>query len=480
MLLGPFLAPIPGFPIFRLRRIDGLTVPRYSVSVLQATASTGSRLHPDPSAFESVRREVTFAFDNVQFFHNHMVRAGLTPADITDLSTFAAIPPTEKSDYRRNFPAHVLARGRSLNNPGVVLQHSAGTDTDRLISVVHTTRLAVRMATCIAINPNFEFLVRPRPGGVRTVRYGAPNCSDVECSSPNSTMADRLIMGGGTLILPVYHDLLTTPDTMLDRAAREIEEFDPQILYVDSNHLAFLARRMRQRGIKPPRVGRLAIAASYTYCTALNRRQIREFFSDAVPFASTMAMSEFGLIGLECLNGRMHLNNRDYFLEMVTDGRWAEPNEIAELYITSLGDTLSPHIRYRTGDMYRLPPASCSCGSPLPSVLIEGRRRNMFYRADRIQMTPRELDDLLGVAEWTDLCQLEQLGEDRFTFRFIPSDKGNREQEVGTFAKIEKALGPGVKLSIERTPYIPCERSGKLQWCKSAIAERPEPSLKGI
>ena len=149
-----------------------------------------------PVALKAVQNEIAFAYENVGFFRKHMEKAGLTPKDVVSAEAITKIPPTTKADYRRNFPLNVLAKGRSLNDPGLIKLQSAGTESDRLVTVVGSLTLASRMATCVRMNAGFKFLLSPGLGRPRTARYAAPNCSDVECSNPNSTMADRMMWGG--------------------------------------------------------------------------------------------------------------------------------------------------------------------------------------------------------------------------------------------------------------------------------------------
>ncbi len=200
-------------------------------------------LNPTRTSFEMAKSEVSFAFERVPFFRAHLEVAGLSPKDLKRPEDFARVPPTTKSHYRRNFPAGVLAEGRTLDEPGLTRIPSSGTGGERLITVIHASSVSERWFTSLSVHPGFTFLTKTR--GVRTCSYAAPNCSDVECSNPNATMADRTLPDR-TLVLPVYHDLLTTPEAMRDTAAHEIAAYEPHLMYVDATHLDVVGGQDRE------------------------------------------------------------------------------------------------------------------------------------------------------------------------------------------------------------------------------------------
>lgn len=418
------------------------------------------------SAFDQAVAELAFAYQKVPFFKEHLDGAGISPGEVRTEADWRKVPPTRKMHYRRHFPDGVLAAGRTLDEPRIQRLQSSGTEGERLITVFDATTLALRWFNTMQLHPRFAQLYKIK--GLRTGRYAAPNCSDVECANPNATMADRTL-ADGTLVLPVYHDLLTTPESMLRRAASELVEYQPHLLYIDPTHLAHLVRFMRAAGIAPPPVP--YIAASYTLCSQVARREIIGFFPAESAFAEVLAMSEFGWVGMECPKGSTHLNDRSYLLELLGDGRPAAPGELAELHVTSLGDRLLPHIRYRTGDLYRAVAEPCPCGSKLPRVRMEGRAANAIWRAGQVQLTPRAVDDAVGAPPGLQMYQLEQLAESELAFRFIATEAFDSAADAALKARLAQALGPGASLRWERSKYLPTERSGKFLTCKSALAE---------
>ena len=417
--------------------------------------------------FDSVRREIAYAYEHVAFFRAHMDRHGLVPEAIVAPSNMLRLPPTRKADFRRNFPAGVVARGHTLAEKYVMRFRSSGTGGDRLHSAIFAFDLARRQATCLELNRNFDPLWRPGLS-LRTCRFAPPNCSAVDCATGVSSMAERTL-ADGTLVLPVSHDLLATPAHLVSQALDELECCAPHLLVADPTHLAFLVRHMSREGRVPRVPSDLRIICGYTLLTKVARRQIRNGFGSNVPVADMLGMSELGYVGFECDLGRQHLNNRDFYIEFVAADRHAEPGELAELVITTIGDGLAPRIRYATGDLYRLDPHPCACGSTLPTVRFEGRAVHAVRCRDGSLLTPRELDDVVGDAPWIDVYRLDQDVTGGLRLRYVANPLRTRHLEAALSERLGLALGEA-PVSMLPSTYIPSERSGKFISCASAIS----------
>ncbi len=418
------------------------------------------------NSFERALQEIAYAYENVRFFRKHMDKAGLLPEDIRTPGDFSKIPPTEKKHYRKNFPVDVLAKGYSLKDERLVRFPSAGTTGERLLTVELGHIYMKRAIDTMNVYPLVKSVFTSPP--LHQIRYAPPNCSDVECANPYSTMGDRLLRDG-TLVLAVYHDLLATPERILKQNMEELEIHQPGMYFIDSTHLAFMMRYMKKQGYTPPRA---PVLSSYTPCTKIARRRIVEGFSGKGHFSEVVSMSEMGYIGMNCPAGGLHINSDTYYLEFIADGRPAQPGEIAELYMTTLDNGVIPHIRYRTGDVYRLLDSNCPCGHPFPLIRIEGRLRNFLFRNGEIVLTPKEVDHIIGAPRWMDMYKMNQTDQNDFLFNFIPNEYYNANDERYIRDGLMQKLGDGAGLVIEKSDYIPTERSGKFLACISSEGEK--------
>jgi phenylacetate-CoA ligase len=437
--------------------------------IVDGVQDQGSEAGYRRRSFEGAVEELCFAYANVPFYKAHLEAAGIRPASISAPDDFRNVPPTAKMHYRRNFPLGVLARGKTLREPLTLKSQSSGTGGERLTTITHTYDLANRMRVTLTANTAFSRALasckRQRPA-----RYAAPNCSDVECATPFTTMHDR-ILADGTLVLPVAHDLLATPDELIRQAIAEVKEFEPHWFYADATHLAFLVRQFRRHGEAVPPVS--AIALTYTLVTAVARRQIRNYFGHDTPMTEIVSMTELGWVAVECGAGRMHVNNSSFFAEFLVDSRPAVPGELAELIVTSIGDRLLPHMRYRTGDIYRLGLEPCECGSDLPLATHEGRRQNMVALVkdgQQVWVSPREVDGSIGAEPTIDVYHLHQAKDGSLRFQYIPSSWPTRVNEWLLEERLRELLGSEPKLAIDAVRYIPCQQSGKFASCTSEIS----------
>ncbi|MEV2279123.1 hypothetical protein AB0I72_26420 [Nocardiopsis sp. NPDC049922] len=420
-------------------------------------------------SFAGALSEISFAYENVPFYGDHLRAAGLRPEDVRTPEDLRRVPPTRKVDYRRNFPSGVLVKGKTLAEPLTLKSQSSGTGGERLTTISHTYALADRMRATLSANEVLgEALARCR--SQRPARYAAPNCSDVECATPYTTMADRTL-ADGTLVLPVAHDVLATPDRMVRQAIDEVKEFRPHWFYADATHLAFLVRQLSERGEEPPPV--TAIALTYTLATGVARRQLLEFFGPGVPMAEIVSMTELGWVAIECPARRMHVNNVKFHTEFLVGSRPALPGERAELVVTSIGDRLSPHLRYRTGDIYTVEAGPCACGSDLPLARHEGRYTTMIKvvrDGETVWVSPRDVDDAVGDDLPIDVYQLHQRGNGDLEFRYIPS-RAAKVDEDDLRERLANLFGAGYTLTLEAVAYIPAARSGKFASCTSEVPD---------
>ncbi|GHD97716.1 hypothetical protein [Streptomyces alanosinicus] len=408
--------------------------------------------------------EAEFAYRSLSFYRELIDRAGLAPSGrlhVDGPDAFRKLPFTSKADFRRGFPARVVNHEESLPEL-TYTSSSSGTTGDRLVTVVHRPLLAERMAVTAAANPPLS--ERLLGAAHRKVaRLAAPNCSDVECATPLSTLADRTLPDG-TLVLSIAHDVLATPRTMIDKIFDELAAYRPAWLYADPTHLAFLCGQMRSRGLTalPAR----AVVLTYSLLTHAARRIITDALPEGTPVAEVLSMSEFGWLGIECPAGARHLNEETFHHEILLEsGDEAGPGEIGELVITSVGDQLSPHVRYRTGDLVE-PGGRCPCGAAGRTVVHHGRASTgLVDGAEGRLVTARQADDALADIAGIRHYRIDQATPDSAICRIITGEDAPADTVPAVQDRL-RALLPRVR-RVEGTAvtHIEAERSGKFSTC---------------
>jgi phenylacetate-CoA ligase len=402
--------------------------------------------------------EIFFAYRSLPLFQKLLDDSGISAGDVNE-DSFHLVPMTTKADYRRGFPAKAV--NQSEWDPELVFtSRSSGTTGERLITVVHRHLLAERMVTTVRMNPLVERQVLGRENK-RVARFAAPNCSDIECASPFTAMEDRNLPDG-TLVLPVAHDLLATPPAIVDQIISELSGYEPAWLYVDPTHLAFLTGRLAECGVD--RLPGKAIVVTYSMYTQPAVRALAAV-AEAVPVVEVISMSEFGWMGIQCPNGAQHLNTECFHFEVLRGGRPASEGELGELVVTSIGDRLSPHIRYRTGDLVEIRAPQCPCGLPGPIVRHHGRWSACLRSSGGASVTPRQVDDALADITELSFYRVDQPEPDRLRCRILVRDCDEPKVALLVSERLRELVPSAGDAEVAIVSHIEAERSGKFSYC---------------
>jgi phenylacetate-CoA ligase len=87
------------------------------------------------------------------------------------------------------------------------------------------------------------------------------------------------------------------------------------------------------------------------------------------------AASEVPGLAVPCQMGTLHVNADWYLIEPIDElGQPVPPGAMSHsALVTNLANRVQPVIRYDLGDRVRIGTEACPCGSPLPTVTVEGR-----------------------------------------------------------------------------------------------------------
>lgn len=176
---------------------------------------------------------------------------------------------------------------------------------------------------------------------------------------------------------------------------------------------------------------------------------------------------EVGLIGMECAEGRMHINCRDIYLEIDSPDPYTEPGEIL---ITQLNNYAMPFIRYRIGDVGLLSAEPCPCGNGLP-VLAEllGRSTATFRTRTGTLIHAgyftRQFYGVKGVEQF----QIIQETLKHCVLKVVVNRQWTEATRHSLVQCIQKALGDDVVVTVELVDYMPVPASGKREYTISKV-----------
>lgn len=208
------------------------------------------------------------------------------------------------------------------------------------------------------------------------------------------------------------------------------------------------------------------------------RQEIADSFD--CPVRDTYASSEFLGIAYECPHARLHVNSDWVIIEPVDEDYRPVPDGVPShsVLLTNLVNRTQPVIRYDLGDSITIYPDACSCGSPLPSIKVEGRQDEMLSfsapHGGSIHLLPMAIATIVEETPGVHRYQIIKSAPNAVTLRLEPN-RASVEDEVWGLAcsrlaeYLQKQGLPNVR--IERSKLRPAAdpESGKfrLVWSES-------------
>jgi phenylacetate-CoA ligase len=304
---------------------------------------------------------VNHTFQNSPFYRSRLKALGLSPDDITTLDDIAKLPFTTADDLKDGYPMPLL----SVPEADVVRIHgSSGTTGKRKILAYTQTDIDVwkdMFARCYELaGLTVEDRVQICVGyGLWTAGAGF----QLGC--------ERF----GAMALPVGPGLLEIQLQMLT-------DLKPSCLCSTASMALLMGEEVQKQGLMDKIALKKAIFGAETH-TPKMRRQFEEALGLEHSF-DIIGMTElYGPgTGLECMaHDGIHYWADLFIMEILDPETLAPvaPGEVGEMVVTSLRKEASPLIRYRTRDLTRHLPGTCSCGVTMPRVdKIMGRSDDMF------------------------------------------------------------------------------------------------------
>ena len=213
--------------------------------------------------------------------------------------------------------------------------------------------------------------------------------------------------------------------------------------------------RMSDLGLK-------MVFAGAEHLPGRTRRRINQICR--CPVIEFYGACECNLIAWHCVQcGRYHTCDDGVLVEVLRDGRQVEPGEEGEVVITALHSFAMPFIRYRVGDVVRLPrtPESCSIGFGTIES-IEGRTVEYLSFPGGFKISPYTLMDQLDTLENVARYEAEQTGPRTLLVRFQP-ESASRVPELSEIirGRCGDILPSGVEVrteAVERFVLTPGEK----------------------
>jgi phenylacetate-CoA ligase len=402
--------------------------------------------------WQKLKSILSWACETVPYYRALFTKSGIHPQDIRSVADMAAIPITSSQDYRTRPLSEMLARG--VNPDRLVCRPTSGATGKPFI--IRRTAMEDHLLNQFRIRVRHALGIRP---GDRTA---AVHLSSGAHSRENLAGRIRQFLG----LYRLYPlNCLASPDEILD----QLSAIQPDTITGYPSVLAQVARRLLEQprsSIKP----RL-ITTGGEMLGPYRRSVIERGFR--CPVFDVYGAHEFNLVAWQCPHtGEHHLCEDNIVVEILKDGRPAEPGESGEIVATGLHSYSMPFIRYKLGDIVTRGDDTCRCGAPFATLRsVEGRRHDYFRMPDGTSFHPDRIVVPIMEAEAPcfDRWRLLQLKPDQIVLQIQPFRPMTEEQLARLNSIARQQLPEAVRFSVEVVEHLEPEPGGKFRFCRSFV-----------
>ena len=326
-----------------------------------------------------LQRTLQYAFEKSNFYREQFDKNRLKPADISGFDDLVKFPLTEPG-LLAQFPYRFLCTSQADVVRPCIFVTSGTTGPQKQ---VFWTQYDIENIT--------DFMA----AGIRSVASRNDTVQILLLDGRPNSQADLLYRGVKKMgAKPVVTGVQPGAQEQL----RILEDAHSTVLFGYTGQLYRISKELQPKNRLRAKGVRVLFLAG-EYLPTARRRELETIWNCRVH--THYGLTEMGLgVAIECSarNG-YHFNEADLLLEII-DPRTAErvkPGEEGELVFTTLTREAMPLIRYRTHDISRLLPGSCSCGatSLLKIDAVRKRLESIVTLGNGAEMYPALFDDLL-------------------------------------------------------------------------------------
>ena len=404
---------------------------------------------------QRINATITYARSSTSFYKRHLASQPMTP--LSTLSDIARIPFTTAADIADS--PNLFSAVRQDDIARIVTLRTSGStgEAKRLFFTEDDLELTVDF-----FHHGMSTLVRPG-GRVAILLPGElpDSVGDLLRRGLRRMAVDALVYG---------------PVADPQRAAEAIASFGAQCLVGIPTQVLAIAQSRVGAGFGIGSITNLLLTTDYVpQAIAMRLKQVwgcRVF--------THYGMTEMGFGGgVECaaLDG-YHLREGDLYFEIIDrETEKACPDGmIGEVVFTTLTRRGMPLIRYRTGDIARIIPQPCPCGSVLRRMeRVRGRWDGLVHLGPQCLLALSDLDEALfllpGLLDYRVTVSTEK--DDKFRLQFdvlIAEDCGLTDRAVTASLSEVGAIRQALAAAIMETPCVRFSDEGR--WITTGTSKR--------
>jgi len=384
-------------------------------------------------------KQVKHVWDNVAYYKNKMVKAGLTPDDIKSTDDLYKLPFITKDDLRETYPYGLL--GVPLKE-AIRLQTTTGTTGKRVIAYYTRNDIDLWEDCCARA----------------IAATGGTDEDVVQVSYGYGLFTGGLGMNGGSQKL----GCLTLPMSsgFTDRQLEFMCDLEATILCCTPSYAEYIAETMEESGLRDNIKLKTGIFGAEPWSEEMRNRLEEKLGIKAYNIYGTAELTGPGVSFECCEQTGMHINE-DHFIAEIIDPETCEvlpPGSKGEIVFTCISKEAFPILRFRTRDISMLTDEDCSCGRTLKKMSrLMGRSDDMLIIRG-VNVFPSQIEtvliqyglssnyqlivDRVNHSDTLEVCV--ELTPEMFsdTVRGI----ANRENEIGE--KVKNTLGVSAKIKL--------------------------------
>lgn len=394
-----------------------------------------------------LRRLIHHAAIHVPYYREALAEAGVEAADLHTLDDLRRLPLLDKDTVRARLYFDLFSDTHRKKD--MLKISTSGSTGEPFVTYADRYQLEVRFATTLRAMEWTGWRFGDKQARLWHQTLGMTRTQVVR------ERIDALFMR--RMFVPAFE---LGPEN-LDQFVDSIREWDPVLVDGYAESLNFLAEYVRSG--RAPEFRPLAMMSSAQILPDQSRQAIESGFGTRV--YDKYGSREFSGIAYQCEAGQdHHVMDESYLVEILVDGRPAEPGEVGEIVITDLNNFSVPLIRYRVGDLARAvdPSTSCPCGRELSRIgPIEGRTQAIVHCADGTWLPGTFFAHFFKDYDYlVRLFQVHQREVGAFTLRIVPGPQWNEAAEREMLADLSNYTGD-TTVTVEHVDEIPLLRTGK-------------------
>lgn len=412
-----------------------------------------------------LQRLVQHAYVHVPHYRDAMRFADVSPDDIVELSDIRRLPMISKDDVRRRLYFDLFADNHRKRD--MLRISTSGSTGEPFVTYGDRYQLELRFATTLRAMEWTGWRFGDRQARLWHQTIGMTR------GQITRERVDAWFMR--RLFVPAFE---MSSDTLDDFVA-QIRRHRPVLVDGYAESLNFLAEYVRAGGA--PGFSPRAVMSSAQTLPEQSRRIIEESFSTRV--YDKYGSREFSGIAYQCeASEDHHVMDESYLVELIVDGRPAEPGEMGEVVVTDLNNFSVPLIRYRIGDLaVAVAEGPCGCGRGLSRIgRIEGRTQAIVHCADGTWLPGSFFFHFFKDFEYAiRFFQVHQDTPGEFTLKVVKGPQFSDDGLAEILDGLRDHAGPETGIEVDFVDEIPLGRTGKRSPVVSTV-ELDFQELRGL